>query len=170
MLKNLGLRTKLLGGFLIVAAITLVVGGLAFFQLSSLAEKSARISTVDLPGVQESLAIKAEIYSVGQSLRTLMSPEIGKEDRLRQFENIGKARERSAKAMESYEKLDVDDKAKSLYEDFKAKFLATRESNNKAVELARKVIESDILKPDLLQADLQQFRGDHYKLATNWPP
>ncbi|SNS14891.1 methyl-accepting chemotaxis protein [Humidesulfovibrio mexicanus] len=165
MLKNLGLRTKLLGGFLIVAAITLVVGGLAFFQLTSLAEKSARISTVDLPGVQESLAIKAEIYSVGQSLRTLMSPEIGKEDRLRQFENIGKARERSAKAMESYEKLDVDDKAKSLYEDFKAKFLATRESNNKAVELARKVIESDILKPDLLQADLQQFRGDHYKLA-----
>jgi len=165
MLKNLSLRTKLLGGFLLTAAITLVVGGLAFFQLSSLAGKSVDISSVDLPGVQESLAIKTDVYAVGQSLRTLMSAELGKEDRLRQFTNIDKARERLGKEFEAYSKLAVDDKAKVLFEDMKAKVGATREANNKAVSMAKQLLESDILRPDKLQADLQQFRGDHYKLS-----
>jgi len=164
MLKNFSLRTKLLGGFLIVAVITLVVGGLAFYQLSSLAAKSAKISTSDLPGVQESLTIKSEMYFVGQSLRTLMSAEVPKEVRLRQFENIKKSRERSSKAFESYSKLEVDDKAKALFEDLKAKFIATREANNKALEMADQVIQSDLLRPDALTAGLQQFRGDHYRL------
>jgi len=136
MLKNLSLRAKLLGGFLIVATITLIVGGLAFYQLSTLAEKSAKISTVDLPGVQESLNIKAEVYAVGQALRTLMSAEVPKDGRLRQFENIKNSRERLAQNVEAYSRLAVDDKAKALFEDLKAKIAATRDANNKAVEMA----------------------------------
>ncbi len=166
MLKNLSLRFKLLGGFLIVAAITLVVGGLAFFQLSSLASKSAKISTVDLPGVQESLSIKVEMYAVGQALRTLMSAEVPKEDRLRQFENVKKARERATASFEAYSKLDVDEKAKALFEDLKAKNAATRDANNQAMEMAKQLIDSDLLRPDELQGDLQGFRGDHYKVAS----
>ncbi|OIO04144.1 MAG: hypothetical protein AUJ49_03495 [Desulfovibrionaceae bacterium CG1_02_65_16] len=167
MLKNLSLRFKLLGGFLIVAAITLLVGGLAFFQLSSLANKSERISNVDLPGVRESITIKAEAYAIGQSLRTLMSAEVGKEDRLRQLENIAKSRDRLSKAVEAYSKLDVDGKAKSLFEDLKAKLDATRAANTKAQEMAKQIIDLDILDPNELQADLQQFRGDHYKAMSD---
>ncbi len=165
MLKNLSLRAKLLGGFLIVATLTLIVGGLAFYQLSSLADKSAKISSVDLPGVQESLSLKAEVYTVGQALRTLMSAEVPKDVRLRQFENIKHSRERIAANLEAYSKLAVDDKAKALFEDLKAKIAATRDANNKAQEMAAQLIASDLLQPDVLQADLQQFRGDHYRLA-----
>ena len=167
MLKNLSLRAKLLGGFLIVAAITLAVGGLAFYQLRSLAHESSDISTVDMPGVQESLSIKVEIYAIGQSLRTLMSAEVDKETRQRQFDNIAKSRERATQAFEAYSKLDVDDKAKALFEDLKVKFTATRDANNKALGMAKELMATDLLKPDLLQADLQRFRGDHYKLAND---
>jgi methyl-accepting chemotaxis protein len=164
MLKNLSLRFKLLGGFLIVAAITLIVGGLAFYQLTSLADKSAEISTVDLPGVQESQSLKTEVYAVGQALRTLMSAEAPKDIRLRQFENIKAARERIARSLEAYSKLAVDDKAKALFEDLKAKIAATRDANTKALEMATQIVASDVLQPDVLQADLQRFRGDHYRL------
>ncbi len=165
-MNNLSLRTKLLGGFLVTAAITLVVGVLAFFQLSTLANRSSDISSVDMPGIQESLSIKAEIYAVGQSLRTLMSAEVPKADRLRQFENIAKARERLAHSMETYAKLETDAKAKALFEDFKAKIAATREANNKATGMAKQLLEADVLRPDGLQAELQLFRGDHYALEV----
>jgi methyl-accepting chemotaxis protein len=167
MLKNLSLRTKLLGGFLLIAAITLLVGGLSYIQLSLLAGKSERISTVDLPGVRDSLSIKAEAYAVGQSLRTLMSAEVSKEDRLRQFDNIKAARERLNASMEAYAKLKVDDKAKTLFEVLKAKLEATRAANTKAQEMAKEIIELDILTPDLLQGDLQRFRADHFKIAQS---
>jgi len=166
MLKNFSLRAKLLGGFLIVAAITLIVGGMAFYQLKSLAHESEAISTVHLPGVQESLSIKVELYAIGQSLRTLMSAEVDKEIRQRQFENIAKARERATQAFDNYSKLNVGDKAKGLFDDLKVKFAATRDANNKALDMAKELMTTDLLKPDLLQADLQRFRGDHYKVVN----
>ena len=165
-MKNLSLRTKLLGGFLLTAAITLMVGALAYFQLTSLAAKSAVISNVDIPGVRESLTVKAELLTVGQALRTLMSAEVKKADRERQFDNIAKARERADQSMASYAKLNVDPKAKSLFDDLKGKFAATREANARALDLAKQLGERDIMNPDELQADLQQFRGDHYKVQS----
>ena len=165
-MKNWSLRVKLLGGFLLTAAITLVVGTLAFVQLTSLASKSTNISNVDLPGVRESLALKADVLVVGQALRTLMSSEVSRDDRSRQLVNIEKARERVAASMEAYAKLDVDPEAKALFQDFKTKNAATRDSNNKALELAKKLEESDLLKPDELQGKLQLFIGDHYKVEV----
>ncbi|OGR36959.1 MAG: chemotaxis protein [Desulfovibrionales bacterium GWA2_65_9] len=166
MLKNLKLGTKLLGGFLLTAAITLVVGGLAYVQLTSLAHKGTDISTVDLPGGQESISVKADLYFMGQSLRTLMSAEVPKADRARNFANVSKIREHVAASMEAYAKLDVDPKAKTLFEDLKAKLAATREANNKALEMAKKLDDSDLTQPDELQGDLQLFRGDHYALQV----
>ena len=165
-MKNLSLRVKLLGGFLTTAAITLVVGALAYVQLTALAQKSSDITAMDLPGVRESLSVKAELLTVGQALRTLMSSEVSKADRARQFENIEKARARTGAALEAYAKLDVDPKAKALFEDLKAKNAATREVNNKALQMARKLEELDLLRPDELQGDLQLFRGDHYGLEV----
>ena len=166
MFKNLSLRAKLLGGFLLTAAITLMVGGLAYVQLTSLAGKSVAISTQDLPGVRESLTMKADLLAVGQALRTLMSAEVDKAGRERQFKNIDKARGEMNAAMEAYAKLDVDPQAKALFEDLKAKFAAGREANSKALDMARKLEALDILKPDEMQSELQLFRGDHYALEV----
>jgi len=165
-MKNLSLRVKLLGGFLLTAAITLIVGTLAYVQLTSLAQKSADISNIDLPGVRQSLTLKSEVLVVGQALRTLMSSEVSKADRERQVENIAKARERIALSYEDYAKLDVDPEAKALFQDFKAKIAATGEANSRALELAKKLGETDLLKPDELQSELQLFRGDHYALEV----
>ncbi|PKN08075.1 MAG: chemotaxis protein [Deltaproteobacteria bacterium HGW-Deltaproteobacteria-8] len=165
-MKNWSLRVKLLGGFLLTAAITLVVGTLAYVQLTTLAQKSADISNVDLPGVRESLALKSEVLVIGQALRTLMSTEVSKADRDRQFVNIDKAGERLTASMEAYAKLAVDPEAKALFQDLKAKVAATREANGKAQEMAKKLEEVDILKPDALQSELQLFRGDHYALEA----
>ncbi|MDQ7836106.1 MAG: MCP four helix bundle domain-containing protein, partial [Humidesulfovibrio sp.] len=165
-MKNWSLRVKLLGGFLLTAAITLIVGTLAYVQLTSLAHKSADISNTDLPGVGLSHDIKAEIALTGQALRTLMSSEVPKADRQRQLVNIAKARENIVKNIETYSKLEVDPNAKALFEDFKTKVVATGAANDKALELAKQLEASDLLKPDQLQGDLQLFRGDHYALQV----
>ncbi len=166
MLKNLKLGTKLVGGFLLTAAITLVVGGLCYVQLTNLAREGSDIVSQDLPGVQHSLGIKAEFAIVGQALRTLMSTELKKEDRERQFKNIAASRERYTADVEALSKIDLDPKAKALFEDVKAKLVAARTANGKALDLAKKFDEIGILNPDDLQGSLQQFRGDHYALEV----
>ena len=165
-MKNLSLRVKLLGGFLLTAAITLIVGALAYVQLTSLASKSSEITTLDLPGVQESLTIKAELSAAGQALRTLMSSEVARDARVRQYKNIEAARAKYSAAVEAYSKHDVSPEAKALFQDLKARLDASRVANNKALELAKHFDEADILKPDELMGDLQQFRGDHYRLEA----
>jgi len=165
-MKNIKLAIKLFGGFLLTAAITLAVGVTAFVQLSGLASQSAGIATGDLPGVQESLTVRAEMYAVGQALRTLMSAEVGREDRARQFANIDKARDRYSSAFDAYAALDVSPEAGKLFEDVKSRMAEAKSANAKALDMAKRLAENDILKPDELQADLQQFRGDHYKLEA----
>ncbi|MCM0756939.1 MCP four helix bundle domain-containing protein, partial [Desulfovibrio aminophilus] len=165
-MKNIKLGIKLLGGFLFTAAITLAVGVTAFIQLSSLAAKSTEIATGDLPGVENSLAVRAEMYAVGQSLRTLMSPEVGPEDRVRQFSNIDTARGRFTEAMDAYAKLDMPEEGKALYKEVSAHIVAAKAANDKALTLARQLSALDIPRPDRLMGDLQAFRGDHYKLES----
>ncbi len=165
-MKNLKLGVKLLGGFLLCAAITLVVGGLGYFQVAGLAERIEEVGSEDLPGVQESLDIRAEMLAIGQALRTLMSAEVGKEDRGRQFVNIDKARENYTTAMERYDKVESSPEAKRVFGELKARMGEDKAANAKALDLAKGVAALDILKPDKLQADMQLFRGDHYRVES----
>ncbi|WP_300161959.1 MCP four helix bundle domain-containing protein, partial [Solidesulfovibrio sp.] len=164
---NLKLGVKLVGGFLLCAAITLVVGLVGLMGISGLTKSLTQVTEVDLPAVRDLQAIKIAGESVRVAQRTLNVPGLSEKDRKRQYENIANLRESYRKSWEEYEKLPKSPEAEKLWREFVPAWQEWVKVNNETFDLAREWDKSDIDDPDALENKLAQFRGDHYKLLTD---
>jgi methyl-accepting chemotaxis protein len=166
-MKDVKLGIKLLGGFLLVALLTLAVGALGIVEIRGLGDRLRNVGQEQLPAVACLGAVKAEFRTINQSLRTLLSPNLDSKGRDSQYANIQAARERYKAQARAYEALDLPREQAALWKDFLAAMERAAAVNNKAVALSRRIQELDIANPDALEAQLLRFRGDHYKLATD---
>ena len=166
-MKDVKLGVKLLGGFLLVALLTLAVGVLGVSEIRGLSGRLRAVGQEELPAVTHLSAIKAEFRTITQALRTLLSPNLDSKGRDNQYANIKASRERYGEHLKAYEALPLGTEEQALWKEFQAKMQQAGALNNKAVEFSRKIQELDVLNPDALYAELLRFRGDHYKLATD---
>ncbi|MEA4857999.1 MAG: methyl-accepting chemotaxis protein [Solidesulfovibrio sp.] len=164
---DLKLGVKLVGGFLVCAAITLVVGLVGLRGLSGVSRELTTVTDVAMPAVRDLQLIKIAGESVRVAQRTLLVPGLDSKDRARQFENIVNLRERYRQAWDEYDKLPKTPQAEGLWREFEPAWQEWVKINNGIFELAREWDKSDIDDPDALAAKIAQFRGDHYKLMSD---
>ena len=157
---------KLICAFLGVAAITFVVAAVGFYGAVKSAESAKEVGEVRLPSVLSLLEVETEAENVRGTVLALTNPALSAEDRQRQYENLVKARDRYTEAWDTYAPLPQTDEEAVMWETFVPKWEDWREANNKFVQMCKQVDETDILNPTALLAKLEQFRGDHYKLAV----
>ncbi|MDY0167305.1 MAG: methyl-accepting chemotaxis protein [Thermoguttaceae bacterium] len=134
-LSNLSTKWKLIAGFLVVAAITACVGGIGFWGASRLAGNVEEIGVVRLPAVDSLQTIKAQLESIGSTMRTLGLPGLTPEMREQQQQNLAKARETYQAAQAVYEPLPRTPEEEKLWEQYMAAVQSWREENNKAMEM-----------------------------------
>lgn len=166
MRKKTSLGTKLIGGFLVAAAVTLVVGVVGWRGAKGLTSQMQEIGTVRFPSVQSLLEIESALESLRVAQRTLLSTDLNTEDRQRQFTNIAAARERYQKAWAVYEPLPQTPEEAELWKQFVPAIEAWRVENNKFLELNKELEKTGILDPVQLAMELEQFRGDHYRVLS----
>jgi methyl-accepting chemotaxis protein len=167
MLKNMRLGVKLIGGFSLTAAIALFIGLVGLYVADNLGDNVQEIGEARLPSVSSLKSVQSEIATIQFAMRTLLSPYIDAEARQRQYKNIDQARQEYAKALQTYESLPRTTEGAEAWERFMPVVQAAAVLNNKALEVSKKLQETDILNPDALMASLQMFRGDHYKLEAD---
>lgn len=134
-LSNLSTKWKLISGFLIVAAITAIVGGIGFWGASRLAANVEEIGAVRLPAVDSLQTIKAQLESIGSTMRTLGLPGLTSEMREQQQQNLARAREIYQAAQAVYEALPQTSEETKLWEQYMVAVQSWREENNKAMEM-----------------------------------
>jgi len=166
-MKDVKLGVKLLGGFLLVALLTLAVGVLGILEIRSLSGRLRSVGQEALPAVAHLSAVKAEFRTINQALRTLLSPNLDSKGRDGQYANIQAARERYKAHAEAYQALPLDPDEAGLWKEFRTAMERAAAVNNTSQDLSRKIQDLDIANPDALLAELLRFRGDHYKLATD---
>jgi methyl-accepting chemotaxis protein len=166
-MRNLKLGVKLVGGFLITAAITLIVGLVGLSGLSTVTNHLKTIADVNLPSVRDLQAIKIAGESVRVAQRSLLIPGLDPKDRQRQYDNIAKMRDSYRKFWDEYDKLPKSPEAERLWREFGPAWQEWVKINNETFELARQWDKSDIDDPSALRQKLDQFRGDHYKLLSD---
>ncbi|MHC1789427.1 methyl-accepting chemotaxis protein [Solidesulfovibrio sp.] len=166
-MRNLKLGVKLVGGFLITAAITLIVGLVGLSGLSDVTGHLQTVTDVNLPSVRDLQAIKIAGESVRVAQRTLLIPGIDPKDRQRQYDNIATLRDSYRKHWDEYDKLPKSAEAERLWREFGPAWQEWVKINNDIFELARQWDKSDIKDPSALRQKLDQFRGDHYKLLND---
>lgn len=164
MFKNMKLRTKLIGSFFIVALITLTVGYFGWRGVNNLSEKANEIGKVRLPSVASLLVIKKEAETVIVAQRTLLNPDLTKEDKSHQSEYIADARKTYEAAWEKYESLPKTPDEAALWSKLVAAWGEWKSENNSFFATIKELETLDLGNPGILAATMERIRGDHYKL------
>ena len=166
-MRNLKLGVKLVGGFLVTAAITLIVGLVGLSGLSNVSHHLETVTDVSLPTVRDLQLIKIAGETVRVAQRSLLIPGIDRKDRERQYENIARVRDTYRKAWDEYDKLPKSPEAERLWREFGPAWQEWVKINNETFELAKQWDKTDIDDPTEVRQKLYLFRGDHYKLLDD---
>jgi methyl-accepting chemotaxis protein len=166
-MRNLKLGVKLVGGFLVTAAITLIVGLVGLSGLSNVTGHLKTVTDVNLPSVRDLQAIKIAGETVRVAQRSLLIPGLDPKDRQRQFDNITQIRDSYRKAWDEYDKLPRSAEADRVWREFGPAWQEWVKINNDTFDLARQWDKSGIDDPTALRQKIDLFRGDHYKLLSD---
>lgn len=124
------------------------------------------IGNTRLPSVQSLLTIKVSANDVKSFMRTLIVPGIDNTTRQNQYDNISKARETYEAAWKTYEQLPQTPAEAELWKQFVPAWQNWRQANGIFLDLTHTIDELDLGDPTELSRDLEAFRADHYRVAT----
>ena len=165
-MQKVKLSVKLVGGFAIVACVTLLVGLVGWYSISSLTSDFRIVEEVCLPEVQSLHVLRETVEVIRVAQRTLLNPGLDLETRKRQFDNVAAARTKAAASWVIYEKLPRTDEEDRTWKQFAAFWASYKAANDKFLEMATLQGKSGITDPVALVKSLERFRGDHFLLAT----
>ncbi len=158
--------TKLIGSFLIVAAICAVVGAIGLLGLHHTGVAIEEIGVVRLPSVQSLLVVKEGGTAIKVAQRTFLNPNLDNAEFQRQMDNITAIRERYEAAWKVYEPLPQTPEEAELWKQLVPAWDAWRTENNKFFTFVKQAREMDLGNPYILRGDTERFRGDHYAVAS----
>ncbi len=115
-LTNLSLKVKLIGGFALVAIITLAVGLIGYHGVDVAGDQIDSLANDHLPAVENILRIKADFETFIASQMTLVNPLLTSEARQEQYDIFAKNREDYQRAFKNYEALPKTEEQKKLWQ------------------------------------------------------
>jgi methyl-accepting chemotaxis protein len=163
-MKQVRLTVKLMGGFALVALVTLLVGIFGWYGASQLGSNLQGVVSTTLPSIQNVLTIKESLESVRVATRTLLNPFLTPEVRKRQLDNIKAARDRVKTAMDALEPLLQSESEKSVWTQFVPALSAYVQETDNFLQLAHELDLTGVLNPLAMRSDMERFRGDHYNV------
>ena len=137
LVSNLKLKTKLIGGFLVVALITGVVGTAGYWGVKELAGNLNEIGTNRLPSVESLLKFQLASDRIRTVQKDLLNPDLPAADRKGKFDSVAKVREEYEAAWKIYESLPKTPEEERLWTEFVAAWQQWRGGNNEFFRLAR---------------------------------
>lgn len=165
-MKNLKIGIKLIGGFCLVALITLVVGLIGVKGIAGLGDKVAELGGEKLPAVQHLGTIKEAGQRSTILHRTLLNPQLSASERAALYAEHERMRALISTARTAYKELPRTEQADVLWQKLAAAWTLRCQAVDRFLELSRAVDATGILDPARLRGDLQQFRGNQYETAV----
>ena len=162
---NLRLRGKLLGGFLMVAAIMVAVSGIANYYIYSLDGHIKEVGAVRTPSIVGLSEIEAGGHQFAMSLRLLANPKLEAAVRQQQYENLKKAQQRWEKGWQIYEPLPQTPEEAELWKAFTPLWRQYRENADQFVRLRQQFDQMDVGDSAEALERLEAVRASQYLLV-----
>ncbi len=156
--------TKILVGFGVAVAITVVVGLVGYRGIAFLENDIKEVGEVRLPSVQNLEIIKIGANEIKSAQRTLLIPGLSPEIRARQRDNVAKAREMYGEAWKTYEGLPKTAQEEELWKQFVPAWQQWQEDNNKFFQMMDELDALKLHNPEGFMKDVITFQRDHYLL------
>ncbi len=138
-----GLSMKLIAGFLCVAFITLLVGGVGYIGLSRTNTSMHVLIGDSIPAVLNLEVVMVKQQALKVITRTLTSPYLTDEDFERQYTNFETLKKERADALAVYQALPNTDEEEVLYQDFLKKLQIQIDENLIFMEKVKKLRENN---------------------------
>ena len=164
---NLKLGVKLVSGFLVCAAITLIVGLVSLWGLSTVSEHLTTVASVNLPAVRDLLHIKISGESIRVAQRTMLAPGLSAKDRSRQFENIAALRTSYRQAWEEYAKLPKSAEEERLWNDLDTAWREWVAGNNESFTIAQEWEKTGIFNPSEMHWQLAAWQSAYRQVLAD---
>jgi len=136
---NMKLSTKLLGGFIFVAIITLAVGYVGWSGVAKINVSLGKIAEESLPGVQHLITIQKNLETLRAAQNALLNPKFEGAQRQEQLNQVAQAREGYVKSWEAYEKIPKSSDAVKTWEQLKQTIEVWRKENNEFFNLTKEL-------------------------------
>ena len=166
-INDIKIPTKLMFGFAMVTVLLLIVGIVGFVYINSLDNHVEEIGMVRLPSIESLQDVKLGGESVTVAVRTLLNLDLEDDVRQQQYDDVAIAREHWQAAWDVYEPLPQTPEEERLWNQFVPLWNNWREEHDYFFELMDEFEALDLGNPYQLDANLQQFRGDHYALVVD---
>jgi methyl-accepting chemotaxis protein len=163
-MKYVKLMAKLIGGFSIVALITLVIGFVGWSSINNLDGNLVEISEVRLPSIKNLLVMSWQMEDMTKVQRTLLDPNLDMDVRKQQYKGFAGAQKRYKTAWDIYESLPQTQEEARLWKEYVAAWQEVQKDNDAFFQFCAELDKTDILNPMALRAKIESFRGDHYRL------
>ena len=165
-MKNLKIGVKLVGGFILTALIIVAVGLTAIVQQGKMHHLQEELAEDDLPAIQNILIIKNEAAVIVGLMRTLLTPYATVEQRKLAHQGLDEHRKIYGVAKTAFLALDFAETVKPELEDFSNHISKWTTVNNKAVEISKKLIDTDMTNPAELNNYMNEFEIAHQSLTA----
>jgi methyl-accepting chemotaxis protein len=166
-MKNVKLSVKLIGGFGIVAAITLAVGLVSLIGLKHVTDDLHEITKEHLPSIENLLRIHVEGETIAATARALLLPGLSEKERQGLYEEAETSRKQYEKAWSAFEAIPMGAQEAEKWKRFVVLWGEWRKVINDFLSLSRQLDASGISDPNGLLAKLEAFRGDQYRTVND---
>ena len=163
-MKNLRLMVKLIGGFSIVALITLIVGYAGWNSINNLDGNLLEISKVRLPSIKNLLIMSGRMEDMTKIQRTLLDPNLEMDIRKEQYLSFAEAEKEFKTAWNRYTPLPQTEEESRLWKEFMTTWQEVKKGDDTFLSLCEGLDKTDILNPMALRARIEAFKSDHFEL------
>ncbi len=166
-MKNLKIGVKLIGGFLIVALITLVVGAIGWWGVNDLDGHLVEVGDVRLPSIERLMETELVMEGIMLVHRTMMTERISIEQRQQYLAQTNESWQELDQTWARFMELPATAEEERLSSAFEAQLADWRRLDEQWRQHNQRFEALDVLDPADLVSKLQQFRGDHYNVQLS---
>lgn len=158
------IKRKLIGSFIIVASSTFLTGYAGWEIATKLSGHLHEIGEQRLPGNYHIMSMHDRMQSIRIAQMTLLDPAVGKENRRSQYAVIDEARRQYRESLEQYRSCIATEQERAMLARLEEHLKAWEAEITSFLALSRSIDALDIANPLEVKKNLEQFRGDLYKL------
>ena len=156
---KLTLRAKLLGGFILMAGMTLLVGIVGWNGIVKVTRHLQNIERKNLPGVQNLLIINKAQATIKIAEQALLNQNLDAV-RQKQYQNIEMAWREVEQAWDIYANLPKTDQEQQRWHDFILLWDVWKQDMETFIGLSKELDDTKILKPETLAEELRNFQSE----------
>ena len=159
------LGKKLVSSFVIVAIITMVVGGIGYYGITQTGNAIDELGGVRLPSIESMLVVGEGQTAINTTENALLCPTIDQATRDSKYDDFATIWQRIEDAWAIYAPLPKTTEEAATWEKFVPAWEAWKSDHDEYVRLSKEYDAKQIVNPAAFEATIRKFGSDHNHFA-----